>query len=489
MSDSSSVTLDNTHAAGNEQTPPHVVVVGGGVSGLATAWYLHQLTSARVTVLEATDRVGGALGSDRIDGFLLEHAADQFLVRPNTALDLCSELGLDDEMTTSRPIRPPLHLFARGKLRAVPKGMSLVVPTDLWAFLRSDLLTPWGKLRVLLEPLVPRRDVWDESMESFLRRRMGDELTDVVADTLLSGIYSGYAKDLSIFATFPRFPKMVADHGSLLLAGLKMARQGPPPSPDGRKTHSPFRSFNGGMGTLINALADALAPFERVDVRLSSPVADVQEHQQRFTLGLRDGSRLDADAVVLALPAHHAAGMVEAWPALKQQLDGIPYTSSGGVYLAYDDRAAPYLPETIGMLMPRNTTWTIRGISLASKKFADRAPEGHHLVRVFIGGEGHTALLDETDETIVQRVRDDLKRLLGLDVPPVMAHVRRYMRQTPQYLVGHQARVARVRAATPAGVYLTGNAYDGVGVPACVDGARRTALAIQARATAATAQG
>lgn len=464
-----------------------VVIVGGGISGLSTARFLSEQarltgTLAEITVLESSPRFGGILGTDREDGFLYEYAADQFLASP-VALDLVRALGIEDQLISPKRVQPAIKVWARGALRSFPKGMPLAVPSELIPFLFSDLLSWKGKLRVLAEALMRADDGApdDESMLSFFTRRLGKELADAVVGSVLAGIYSGDPDTLSIQATFPRFPAMVKAEGSLLLAALKQAR-----SSQGKAA---FRTFRDGMGTLIDALLASLRTRPEVLLRPNTQVQAVSRNkptpaaphahqpQGQFRVMLSDGTPIEADAVVVALPTTKAAALLrEDFGDVAWHLDGFESTTSGGVYLAYRRADTSEIPSNIGILMPRSSEWTVRGVSISTNKFEGRAPDDFHLLRVFIGGEGHTDIIDQDDAEIVRRVRADLSTLINLTATPTHVRVRRYRQQTPQYRVGHLKQVALLTKHLPPGLKLVGNAYSGVGVPACIKMAQDTAF-------------
>jgi protoporphyrinogen/coproporphyrinogen III oxidase len=474
-------------------SPQQVVIVGGGVSGMASAFFLVKRARAQgrpveVTLLEGSGRLGGILGTDHEGGFLLEHAADQFLYQQASVVGLIRDLGLEGELIAPNRVHPAIHVWARGALRAFPKGMPLAIPSELLPFLGSDLLSWRGKLRVL-------RELWmgqdkgvaeDESMWAFFSRRFGQELADAVVGPVLAGIYSGDPTALSIQATFPRFPAMVRAHGSALLGSLLQART---------STGSPFRTFRGGMGALVEGLAKALGELPEVSVRLNARVlglshAKVTKGGGRVDVALEGGERLEGRQVVLALPTAAARKLVqEDFGGVAWNLDGFESTSSGGMYLAFERASAPQVPQTIGMLMPRSQEWTIRGVSIASQKFVGRAPADHHLLRVFLGGEGHAQVIDLPDEVLLERVLGDLRRMIGLTAAPTLVRVRRYRQQTPQYRVGHLDQVALLQERMPPGLRLVGNAYSGVGVPACVQMGYQLAEALLPSAAGLSAAG
>lgn len=457
-----------------------VGIVGGGISGLATAWYLTQGLPAgcrlEVELLEASARFGGPVATEVHDGFLMERGPDSFLSTPSSVLDLVDALGLSEEVLSPRHCEPALMIWARGRLRALPRGMRLVLPGDLRAFMRSDLLSRRGKLRLLAEPLVPAGPVGrDESMGAFFERRLGREVVETLVGPVLAGIYSGDPYALSLRSTFPRFAQMVERHGSLLRALRHLPRE------TGDAAAAPFRSLRGGVGRLLERLHEAVAQRAEVSLHCGVPVTALgRTPEGRWRLETADARPLGAyDAVVLAVPAFVAAELMAPHASdAAALLASVPYASTAGVYLGFDEGS--WLPRSAGVMFPRGAGFRVRGIQLGANKFPGRAPDGGALVRAFLGGVGARSILEEPDEALIAACLEDLGRALRVAVArPRVARVFRYWQRSPQYTVGHAERMARALARLPQGVHVVGNAYRGVGLPACVAGARDLGAALQ----------
>lgn len=456
---------------------PRILILGGGISGLTAAHRLTRLLpAAHITLAEATERFGGVLGTLHRNGFLLERAADAWLTRPDDALNLAHELGLADQIIRPRTTRGPgLLLYARGRVQPLPLGTSLVLPTRPIAFLTSDLLSLSGRLRAALEPFVPAGNLdRDQSMGAFFRRRLGTEFVNAVIAPILAGIYSGNVDEISIQSTFPRFPEMVREHGSLFLGARAAARARN--TQNARGALSPFVSFRRGMSTFIDALVAHLESQPSLELRKDARCTRITQEQDGYTATFERGETLTADHILLAMPSYRAATLLNPWaPGLAAHVGEITYTSTAAVFVALDPVAARIIPASLGMLMPRKPEWAIKGVTFMSNKYHGRAPLGHGLLRLFVGGVGGEHHLELSDDAIVSACLRDLHRLFGLNHDPLFTHVQRHRQRTPQYRVGHQNCLRDIEAHLPPGLHLAGSAYYGIGVPACV--ARAEAVA------------
>jgi len=466
---------------------PHVLIVGGGISGLATAYYLQQQAHAaglplRYTVLESSASPGGKIATERVDGFVIEGGPDSFLAQKPWAEDLCRELGLAGELIGTNDAQRAVFILRRGRLVPLPQGMNLIVPTRLKPFLRSPLLSWPGKLRMALEPLVPARsEEADESVGSFVRRRFGREAMEVLAEPLMCGIHAGVPEELSLEATFARFRDMERKYGSLTRgmrrsAPQSMSAPASAPSPP----RSAFLSLRGGVGRLIEVLVPALTDGH---VEAGVAVAAIDRDAQGYRVRSSTGSIYRADAVVLATPAYVSARIVrDLVPSLADSLDRIRYVSSGTVSLAFRREAVRHPLNGFGFVVPRGERRRIFGCTWNSSKLAGRAPEGHVLLRAFVGGAGREEILDLPDEELVAVVRAELEQIMGLDAEPLLTRVYRWHKANPQYQVGHLDRVREMHALAEheGGLFLTGSALEGVGIPDCVRQAQATATKILA---------
>ncbi len=467
-------------------TDAGIVVVGGGIAGLAAAHRATELAAARgtpvrVTLLEAAPRVGGTIASERVDGFLVESGADSFLTEKPWALELCHRIGLEDRLIGTRDADRRTFVVHAGRLHPLPEGFLLLAPTRFAPLVRSPLFTWRGKLRMALDLVLPRgRTGGDESLATFVTRRLGREALERVAQPLVGGIYTADPARLSVAATMPRFLEMERRHRSLILAMRRQARVAATSGSGAR--WSLFVSFTEGMETLVHALAQRLPEGA---IRLGARVTALRPRAaDDFEITLAGGEQLRARGVIVATPAYAAADLVRPFATeLATELAAIPYVSSATVTLGYARADVPHALNGFGLVVPAIEGRRLIACSFSSVKYAGRAPDGKVLLRVFCGGALATAMTECADAELVDAARDELRALLGIVAPPCLVRVHRHARAMPQYNVGHLARLATIDAALARhpGLVLAGNAYRGVGVPDCVHSGESAAERLLAR--------
>ena len=478
-----------------------VVVVGGGIAGLTAALELAE-GGAPVTVVESSGRFGGKIATSRVDGLIVEGGADSFLSSKPAGLALVERLGIADRLVNSNVDDRRTFVWSRGRLRELPEGLVLGSPARAWSLLRSGLLSPAGAARLVADVTVRRRGpdgngrgAGEETVAEFFTRRLGPEAYGRVVEPLLAGIHAGDATRLSLPATFPRFVDMERDHGGLVrasLAGqlaklpkpLRRKANGRPaasgtigPVPAGR---TPFVSFRTGMAELVEALETRLRTLG-VDLRNNAGTSMLRAVDGGYRVVLEDSSELPAAAVVLATPAFVAARLVRpVCPPAATLLEEIEHASTATVSLAYrtDDIGTP--PTGYGFVVPRAEGRHLLAGTWGSVKWPGRAPGGQVLVRGYVGGVGRESVLEADDDGLVHLVRAELGALAGIRGTPVHTEVHRYPAGMPQYTIGHQTRVARIRDALAAcpGLTVTGAAYNGVGIPDCISDALTTARSV-----------
>jgi oxygen-dependent protoporphyrinogen oxidase len=457
-----------------------VVVVGGGLSGLSAAHAVvrdanREGRAVRLVVLEASQRLGGNVLTERKDGFVIEAGPDSFVVTRPHALKLCEELGLGQRLIETRPENRRVYVARRGRLVPMPEGLVLGVPTRIRPFLRSPLLSMRGKLRALREPARSRvgAEGGDVSIGDFLEQRFGKEMVDVVLEPLLGGIYAGDAYRLSLRSTFPEWFSL-SGRGVSLLRAARAQRKA---KPNGAAPSSPFRSLVSGMGELVDALADRVG---RGAVRFGAKVEKVERFGQGFRVVLGDDA-LEADRVVIALPARAASTVLASLDEpIARELSGIEYASTATVCFAYERARIAHRLDAAGFLVPKSEARRITAGTFITSKWAGRAPEGYALVRAFVGGAHDETTASLPDDELTRLARAELEPLLGITGEPLFARVFRYIAASPQPLVGHFDRVAHIqtRLQVLPGLHVIGNAYDGVGIPDCVRLAERAASQI-----------
>ncbi len=458
----------------SQSLTPKVVVVGGGIAGLAAAhrvieWSQERGRTVELTLFEAAGRLGGTIQTERRDGFLVECGPDSFLSEKPWALALCRRLGVEDRLVQTDDRFRRTFVVLGGRLHPLPDGFQLLAPTRLAPFLASSLFSWPGKLRMALDLVLPRGSDPDESLGAFVRRRLGREALERVAQPLVAGIYTADPDDLALAATMPRFLELERRERSLILAMWRASRR---PSADRSGSSgarwSLFVTFAEGMEELIRALAARLPPGA---VRLKERVSGVTRHGGRWQLTTADGSGMEADAVILAPEAYQVARMVRYLdPSLAHLLEGIPYASSATVTLAYRRADIAHPLDGFGFVVPRVERRPIIACTFSSVKYPGRAPEGHVLLRVFLGGALDETVLAGSDESLASTARGQLALLLGAHGDPIFVHVARYPKAMPQYHVGHLARVEAIEQCVRRhpGFALVGGAYRGVGIADCV---------------------
>ena len=422
-----------------------------------------------VTVLERGEQLGGPLRTVAREGFVMETGTDSFLTEKPWAAQLARRLGLESELIPTRAEFRKTYVVRGGRLVAIPAGFSLLAPMHMWPVLRSPLFSPWGKLRMALEPLIPQRTgAGDESLASFVTRRLGREVLDRIAQPLAGGIYTADPNELSMSATMPRFVEMERRHGSLMrgMRAAEATRAAQQQSTSGARW-SLFLTLRGG----VSALPDALAARLEGSIRRGAEVASVERESDTWRITLANGSRIEADAVICAAPAYTAARLLRRIEShLADHLGYITYASAATVNLTWRAADFPRPPDAFGFVVPAIEKRKIIAGSFSSLKFEGRAPEGFILARVFLGGVMQTDMMKLSDDEMIAAAREEFRDLLGVAAAPGMTEVQRWPAAMPQYAVGHLDRVAKIEAvaAQIPDLFLAGAAYRGVGVPDCV---------------------
>lgn len=462
-----------------------VVVVGGGIAGLAAARRLETLIpDVEIVLVERTERLGGKLLTERVDGFVIEAGPDSFLSRKERGVGLCEELGLEEELVGRRPENA--HSFVRrgGELHPLPEGLTGMIPTDLDALAGSTLLSPEGKERLAAEvDLPPAPPGGDESIASFVSRRLGRDAYEALVEPLMTGIYGGDGEQLSLQATFPNLRALELEHGSLIRGLLAQSSE--------VSRHPPFVSLRSGMATLTAALADSL---ERTRLLTGQAVAGLRRRSAGFEVELEAGEPLEADGVVVAVPAFAAAELLAQTDAeLAEAHAEIPYSSSAVVSLVYRRDDVDHPLDGYGYVIPRIEGSDVLACTWTSSKWEERVPDGFALFRVYAGRFGRRDVVGDPDDALVALAREEV-RLLGIEPEPTLVRIHRWPRGMPQYTLGHPERLERIDAALAdhPGLALAGAAYRGVGIPDCIHSgevaarsiARTLANAITAGATA-----
>lgn len=472
--------------------PIRVAIIGGGLSGLATAVQLEQLgLPVEVTLYEKSDRLGGVIHTETVDGFVLDHGADMFATKPPAAMNLMRQLGVEDRLIEPEKSRRGARIVSGGNLIPIPDGFVLMRATLLWPMLTTKLIGWGGKIRFLLERMIPRRresEVGDESVASFVRRRMGAQVLDKIVAPLAAGIYTSDVTKLSMRSTMKPIFDMEQQHGSLAAATAARKRSGED-SIERLSTgarYGQFRAFPGGMIELIKCLQESLTS---TSIMLNQAVVGLRYDASKSNWSVQTNNEKEAlfDQVVLATPAHHAAGLLQDHsPLAAETLRTIQSASTAIVVLVLERDQISKDIETFGFVVPLSEGLSILAGSFASHKFAGRAPADQVILRCFVGGSMQPELLDKTDDQLVDMVVAELGRLIGLDGSPRLSRVVRWHDAMPQYHVGHHEKVETVQDEMSGlcGLHYSSNCLGGVGIAPVIAAAGKLAKKIGDTVTA-----
>ncbi|BBH19120.1 protoporphyrinogen oxidase [Paenibacillus baekrokdamisoli] len=480
-----------------EGLPDRFVVIGGGISGLSSAFYLLWEAHLRgraavVTLVDPSERLGGKINTLKRDGFVIEKGPDSFLARKTPIIDLARDLGIAHELVGTNPAAKKTYILHKGKLHAMPPGLVLGIPTEIAPFAKSSLLSWGGKLRAFMDFLKPAsKDTDDESLGDFLTRRLGPEVMERVAEPLLAGIYAGDLRKLSLQATFPQFKEAERKHGSLI-RGMRANKRkagavpsaGPSSLPAAVRS-SVFMTFRGGLATMIDALNEALVDVDRrlgvkaVAFRQNDPMTD-GEDVAPYEVLLSSGEVLDADGIVITAPAFDAADLLE--PHINvDALRAVQYVSVANVVMAFDKKNFGIDFDGSGFVVPRSEGTTITACTWTSAKWLHSSPSNKVLLRCYVGRSGDEEVVDLPDDQLTEAVRKDIRDVMGITATPLFTEITRLHKSMPQYPVGHLQETAKLRTKLRSempGVWVTGAAFDGVGLPDCIRQGKEAAVGV-----------
>jgi len=450
-----------------------IVVIGGGITGLAAANRIKEIAAEKhpglkVLLIESSERTGGPIRTIEKDGFLVEEGPDAFITTKPWGLNLCRRLGLDGELIETNDSKRRTYILRGSDLVEIPEGFVMLAPSRLTPFLTSPLFSWQGKLRMLLDLVIPRRRGGDESVAGFVRRRLGREALDRVAQPMIGGIYTGDAERLSLRATMPQYLELEEEHGSVIAGMLRSYRQkSRVRKKDSGARYSMFVSFKKGMSTLTGKLASGLGEA----IRLGEKVSEVTESEGGYTV-TTDKGVYEAAGVVITTPAFVTAQLVEKLdPETAALLSGIEYASSAVAVLAYKLSNIKRPIEAFGFVVPALEKKRLIACSFSSEKFPGRAPEGYTVLRAFTGGMLDPGVLDLDDDAIMETLKSELAPVLGITGEPVFGFLKRYPNSLPQYYVGHLDLVRKIASGVKKlkGLEIAGSAIGGVGIPDCIN--------------------
>jgi len=499
----------------NDKSRRRIAVVGGGVSGLAAAYTLALARQAGAPIeellLEARDRLGGVIRTEKVEGFVIEAGPDSFLEQKPEAAALCRELGLGDALIGSNDQERRTYILYRGRLVPLPDGLLLLVPTRVWPMVTTPLLPLRSKLAIAAEWFASpsNNNSGDESVASFVRRHFGDAMLENIADPLLAGVYGGDSAALSVRSVLPRFWDMEKKHGSLTRATLramrerrKRDRQTPAPTDadelgqgvGAAKPPPLFMTLREGLEQMTSRLVEQLDEsrlllgqrVEAIESFAGDSAGESDSGSRRYVIRCSGNLTYEADAVVLAMPTGECSRLLAPFdPTLGELLQNIPYSSSMTVSLAYGVGAREALPPGFGFLVPRKENRRMLACTFVHTKFSHRAPAGKALLRCFLGGSRDPEVLNLPDAEVVALARKELQQILNFSAEPLFWRVYRWPFSMAQYVVGHASRMTQIqtRLENLPGLFLAGNAYSGIGISDCV----RTGRAAAQRALGAWA--
>jgi oxygen-dependent protoporphyrinogen oxidase len=462
------------------QPEQRIAVVGAGISGLAAAHRIWEMApDTTIQLFERIDRPGGVLETVHEHGCQIELSADNFITTQPWALDLVDRLGLKSQVVQTNPDCRRTFVMRKKKLYSLPDGFLMMAPTKMWPMAVTPVLSPLGKMRAGLEFfLPPSRDDSDESMADFVRRRLGREVFERLVEPLVSGVYAADMEKLSLLATLPRFREMERKHGSLIRAmrsQMKSQRKKGGSADQSGARYSMFVTLEEGLSSMIQALVDKL-PNDCL--KLNTEVTSIARTSHGWQVSAAGQSPEEFDAVILATPSSVAAKLVQPLhESLGQDLGTIQHEGTAIVTMAFDESQISHPMNGAGFVVPGIEGSPILAGSFSSRKYLHRAPDGQVLIRTFVGGARAPEMAEMPDERLVPCVLNELREVLGIDGEPAFQVTAHWPRTMPQYHVGHLELVDRIRSQVDSlpGLALAGNAYEGVGIPACVHSGEQAA--------------
>ncbi len=452
-----------------------VIIVGGGISGLSAAYYLSKADQdIEITLLESKPKLGGVIETFSRSGFLMEGGPDAFISEKPAALELIKELGIEKSVIGTNPDFRRSFIYKKGKLIQVPEGLYLMAPSQVGTFALSPLLSWKTKLRMALEIFIPpKKDTDDESVASFVRRRLGRGALERIAQPMIGGIYTADPENLSLKTTMPQFLEMEKKYGSVIkaLVARRRSRQKNTAQSISGPRYSLFLSLKDGLGSFIKTLEKEL---NQVNFKFSSSVSSLKQNRE-WEVGLDSGESLRADAIILAVSAPQASKILSSVsPNINRDLNQIPYESVATVNMVFNRKDIPYPLNGFGFVVPTADKRKLVACSFSSIKYTGRAPENKVLLRAFVGGALHREMYELSDSDMAVMVRSELEHYLGVKKEPLFSLISRYPEAMPQYHVGHLELVDRIQSQLQnfPGLFLAGNAYSGIGLPDCVKRAK-----------------
>ena len=459
-----------------------IVIIGGGISGLATAYSLEERAkregkSVSITLLEKKNQIGGNILTERVGDFLIEGGPDCFLSEKPWAIQLCEKLGIADRLLCTNDEYRKTYIYWKGRLRELPEGIMLMIPTRFFPLLKSDLFSLAGKLRMGMELFIPKRKSGgDESLSEFVRRRLGQEIVERVAEPLVAGVHAENPDAMSIKSRFPRFVQMEEEYGSLI-KGMLAKRKIMLNSESGKPKWTMFMTLKNGLDELPLTIVKAL---KMTTIITNKEVSEINK-VSGYKIYLKNRDTIDADVVIFATPSYETGRLLRGLnSSISDQLDTIPYVSTATISLAYKKDSILHPMNGFGFLVPRVENRRIMGASWVSRKFSYRTPDDSILIRCFIGGSRNEELVSLDDKDMLKMIKEELKDVMGISAEPILTRIYRWEKAMPQYIIGHDERVSRIEESILKypDMFVTGSAYRGGGISECIKNAQLTAESV-----------
>lgn len=456
-----------------------IIVIGGGIAGLAAAYRIQKEISEgaplECSLFEGGDRFGGKIATEKSEGFVVERGPDSFISQKPAAIQLCKQLGIADSLVGTNPGAPSTYVYTGGKLVTMPDGLSLMIPTKFLPFAFTPLFSLAGKIRMAFDLLIPKKKGDDdESLASFVRRRMGEEALRKMAEPMLAGIYASDPETMSIGSTFPMFVETERKYRSLILgmlarkkAMLLNAKKRP------ASNHTLFMTLKNGLGEMVDAVIK-----KSIDVHFQSGarVESISRKEGDWQVNLEGGGEYRAQALILATPGSITARLLQpVAPKAAEILKQIKYVSTATVTLAYKKEGFSHALDGFGFVVPKCEGRSILACTWTSSKFPHRAPEGYVMLRCYLGGALQEDIAEKDESTLIALVKQDLKEIMGIEEEPVFCKAFHNRKSNVQYEVNHSQRIDALMQELESGLFLAGSAYRGIGIPDCIQNGTQSA--------------